>query len=69
MMRRSFSESKTRKDSDEHRKNMRAASKKLREFKDLQCFMCVADLESYYHTCREMQTLKKELQVSVNVRD
>lgn len=63
MMRRSFSESKTRKDADMHREKMRASSKALREFKDVQCFMCAADLDNYYHMCKEMQTLKKELKV------
>ena len=63
MMRRSFSESETRKDTKAYEEKLRQVQEEMSHVKELSCFLCHDDLEQYYHTCKQLQGLRKELQV------
>ncbi|XP_041481057.1 helicase SKI2W-like [Lytechinus variegatus] len=61
MMKRSFSEFSTRKDADKHRKHIKDLQQKVKQIRDIDCYMC-SDLESYYCTCKELHQLREETQ-------
>ena len=66
MMRRSFSESETRKDTKVYEEKLRHVQEEMVHVKELSCYLCNEDLEQYYETCRQLQGLRKQLQVRFN---
>ncbi|XP_078603715.1 superkiller complex protein 2-like [Branchiostoma floridae x Branchiostoma japonicum] len=62
MMKRSFSEFHTRKDTQVHQTEVKNVQEKLKTMKEPDCYMCGLDLESYYMTCKELWELRRQLQ-------
>ena len=63
MMKRSFSESRTRKDAKEYEARLRAVQEEMSQVRELNCYLCHQDLEQYYQTCKQLQGLRLELRV------
>ncbi|XP_071485976.1 superkiller complex protein 2-like [Diadema antillarum] len=61
MMRRSFSEFATRKDTAKYRQQCRDLSQQAKQARDVDCYMCT-DLEKYYRTCKLLHELRQETQ-------
>lgn len=62
-MKRSFAEFSHQKDAPEYDKKRKALSKQLKEQPELECEMCIKDLESYHQDWKEFHDLKRHLQV------
>ena len=63
MIKRSFSEFHSQKDKAKHKEAMDNLHKEIATVKDIECYMCSIDLETYYQECKDYQELKKKLQV------
>ncbi|XP_078687037.1 superkiller complex protein 2-like [Branchiostoma floridae x Branchiostoma belcheri] len=65
MMKRSFSEFHTRKDTQVHQREVKDVQEKLKTVKEPDCLMCGVDLENYYMTCKELWELRRQLQKQI----
>ena len=63
MMKRSFSEFHTQKDTEQRKDNLKILKTKMADIKESDCYMCAVDLEKYYLTCQEYWELANRLQV------
>ncbi|XP_038045840.1 helicase SKI2W-like [Patiria miniata] len=61
MMKRSFSESSTRKDAKEYEAKLRVIQEEMSNVQTLNCYLCHEDLDQYYQTCKQLQGLRLEL--------
>ncbi|XP_019620739.1 PREDICTED: helicase SKI2W-like [Branchiostoma belcheri] len=65
MMKRSFSEFHTRKDTQVHQREVKDVQEKLKTVKEPDCLMCGVDLENYYMSCKELWELRRQLQKQI----
>ncbi|ESO92823.1 hypothetical protein LOTGIDRAFT_232926 [Lottia gigantea] len=65
MMKRSFSEFHSQKDTNKHKEALELLNKDIALIKDIECFMCSVDLEKYYEACSNYLQLKRELQLLI----
>ncbi|XP_063794195.1 superkiller complex protein 2 [Pseudophryne corroboree] len=70
MMKRSFAEARTQKDSKSHEQRIKVLTKTLGEMGDIECSGILADLQDYFVTVQELirtrQTLQKRVVESIN---
>ncbi|XP_071948306.1 superkiller complex protein 2-like [Antedon mediterranea] len=64
VMKRSFAEFHTRKDSHQQEVELKVLTKQLESIKPVYCYLCQEDLEKYYDTCTALNKLRQETQLA-----
>ncbi|XP_033114807.1 helicase SKI2W-like [Anneissia japonica] len=62
VMKRSFAEFHTRKDSHQQEVELKTLSKQVESIKKVSCYLCQEDLQEYYNTCKTLNELRYALQ-------